>query len=68
MFQSIILENNHRQGKDKSYADILNRIRVGVKLDEDMKVGGGISEQNIKYQDCWFQMIKYIKILRIQID
>ena len=30
MFTSTILEKNHRQGKDKSYADLLNRIRIGL--------------------------------------
>ena len=37
MFQSIMLEKNHRQGKDKSYADMLNRIRIGAQTDEDMQ-------------------------------
>ena len=27
MFSSVLLEKNHRQGKDKEYADLLNRIR-----------------------------------------
>ena len=37
MFQSILLEKNHRQGDDKSYADMLNRIRVGDQTEEDMQ-------------------------------
>ena len=36
MFQSLILETNHRQGKDKSYADLLNRIRIGQHTEEDL--------------------------------
>ena len=28
-FKSVILEENHRQGDDRSYGDMLNRIRVG---------------------------------------
>ena len=28
MFSSVLLEINHRQGKDKTYADLLNRIRI----------------------------------------
>ena len=36
-FQVITLEENHRQGNDKSYADVLNRIRVGQQTDEDIK-------------------------------
>ena len=31
------LEINHRQGKDKEYADILNRVREGKHTDEDME-------------------------------
>ena len=31
-FQSVILEENHRQGDDKSYGDMLNRIRVSPKI------------------------------------
>ena len=36
MFSSIILETNHRQGKDKHYADLLNRVRVGQQTPEDI--------------------------------
>ena len=36
MFQSLILETNHRQGADKPYADLLNRIRVGEQTQEDL--------------------------------
>ena len=32
------LEENHRQGSDKNYADVLNRIRVGEQTDEDMEI------------------------------
>ena len=38
MFKSIVLAVNHRQGEDKEYADLLNRIRVGIKTDDDMKL------------------------------
>ena len=38
MFKSLVLENNHRQGEDKTYADLLNRIRVGNKTVEDMEL------------------------------
>ena len=38
MFTVVILEENHRQGEDKSYADLLNRVRVGQLTDEDIKV------------------------------
>ena len=36
-FDIVILTTNHRQGEDKDYADILNRIRVGKIEEEDMK-------------------------------
>ena len=37
-FKCLVLEKNHRQGKDKQYADILNRIRIGQQTDEDKKI------------------------------
>ena len=37
MFQSTILEKNHRQGKDKEYADLLNRLRIGCHTEEDVE-------------------------------
>ena len=37
MFDSLTLEVNHRQGKDKPYADLLNRFRVGKHTEEDIK-------------------------------
>ena len=36
-FEVIILEENHRQGDDKDYADMLNRFRVGEQTEEDMQ-------------------------------
>ena len=36
-FQCINLEINHRQGEDKSYADALNRIRIGEQTEEDIQ-------------------------------
>ena len=38
MFDCTLLEKNHRQGKDKSYADLLNRIRIGKHTEEDMEI------------------------------
>merc|ERR1711911_366769 len=38
MFRPLILKINHRQGNDKIYADMLNRIRVGQQTEEDMKM------------------------------
>ena len=37
-FDVILLEENHRQGEDHSYAEILNRIRIGQQTDSDMDV------------------------------
>ena len=37
-FSVINLEENHRQGKDKIYADMLNRIRVGKQTQEDIEI------------------------------
>ena len=34
----INLEENHRQGKDKIYADLLNRIRLGKQTKEDIQI------------------------------
>ena len=36
-FDVMMLVNNHRQGEDKVYADILNRIRIGHISEEDME-------------------------------
>ena len=38
MFKSILLEKNHRQGNDRTYAELLNRIRVKEHTEADMKV------------------------------
>ena len=35
-FQSILLEENHRQGNEKSFAETLNRIRTGKQNEEDI--------------------------------
>ena len=37
MFKCIILEKNHRQGKDKGYAELLNRLRIGEETEEDIE-------------------------------
>ena len=36
-FTPYIFEQNHRQGENKEYADILNRIRIGMHNEEDVK-------------------------------
>ena len=38
MFDCMVLEKNHRQGKDKAYADLLNRVRVGQQTEDDIDV------------------------------
>ena len=37
-FQVILLTENHRQGEDFNYAEILNRIRTGDHTEEDCKI------------------------------
>ena len=37
-FQVIRLTENHRQGNDKTYAEILNRVRVGEQTNEDVEI------------------------------
>ena len=37
-FEVITLEENHRQDEDKSYANILNRIRVGKVHQDDIEI------------------------------
>ena len=35
-FRIVHLEENHRQGEDKQYGDLLNRVRVGLHTEEDI--------------------------------
>ena len=37
-FTIIHLEENHRQGEDKQYGDLLNRVRVGLHTEEDIEL------------------------------
>ena len=37
-FKAINLKTNHRQGKDKQYGDLLNRIRTSSHTQEDIKL------------------------------
>lgn len=37
-FKFIFLRENHRQGDDKVYTDLLNRVSVGETTDEDMRL------------------------------
>jgi hypothetical protein len=36
LFTVINLEENHRQGEDKTYGDLLNRVRIGAHTEEDI--------------------------------
>ena len=38
MFDCVVLEKNHRQGKDKAYADLLNRLRTADHTDDDIEL------------------------------
>ena len=37
-FTVVILEENHRQGEDKIYADVLNRVRTGEFTEDDIEL------------------------------
>ena len=37
-FTVVHLEKNHRQGEDKTYGDLLNRLRVGEHTEEDIEL------------------------------
>ena len=37
-FKVINLEENHRQGKDKEYANLLNRVRLSTHTKEDLDI------------------------------
>ena len=47
-FKFIILSKNHRQGTDKVYAELLNRVSVGETTDEDMRL---LLTRHRKYND-----------------
>ena len=36
-FEVILLEENHRTGEEKFFADLLNRIRVNEQTDSDIE-------------------------------
>ena len=36
LFSVINLEENHRQGDEKVFGDMLNRVRIGAQTDEDI--------------------------------
>ena len=46
-FQCINLEINPRQGEDKEYADMLNRIRVGQETSQDISK----LKEKVRYHD-----------------
>ena len=37
-FDIVLLRKNHRQGEDRQYADILNRLRIGLVTEEDTEL------------------------------
>ena len=37
LFKSVLLEINHRQGDQGTFADMLNRIRIGSQTEQDLK-------------------------------
>ena len=59
-FQCLTLEINHRQGEDREYAEILNRIRVGQETDNDIE----ILEKQVRKEKHW-DIVKGIDVLYI---
>ena len=54
MFQSVDLKTNHRQGNDKIYGDLLNRIRRNAHTEEDLltlaqKISNEWPEEDVYY-------------------
>ena len=47
-FDVIHLTENHRQGNDKTYADLLNRVRVGEQTEEDLE----LLKTRVRGKDC----------------
>ena len=45
-FEVINLTENHKQGKDKTYAELLIRVRVGEQTEEDMNLLTSIRKKN----------------------
>ena len=48
LFLPVILRTNHRQGSDRAFSEILNRIRVGDQEDSDFEV---LSSRVVKRED-----------------
>ena len=51
-FRVIFLMENHRQGNDKTYAEILNRMRIGEQTKEDI---GLLNHPDLKAKQSTFQ-------------
>ena len=50
-FQSVVLEKNHRQGEDKSYAELLGRLRFKEKDEELSKEDSDLLNSRIVQPD-----------------
>ena len=48
MFLPVILRTNHRQGSDRTFSEILNRIRIGEQNDNDLDI---LSSRVFKRED-----------------
>ena len=48
MFLPVILRTNHRQGSDRKFSEILNRIRIGEQNDSDFEI---LSSRVFKRED-----------------
>ena len=50
LFEPMILRQNHRQGEDKAWTDTLNRFRLGIVTEKDLKILQG-KETNDEHLD-----------------
>ena len=65
IFKPIVLHTNHRQGEDKKFADVLNRIRVGSSntCDLDLLKTRVVSRHDPRInQDCIFIFARNIDV------
>ena len=71
MFTSLILEINHRQGNDRVYAELLNRIRIGKHTQDDVELletrVRPLGHQDLKHASL-FIVCKKVDCSRLNID
>ena len=62
IFSCLVLEENHRQGSDREYADLLNKIRIGDFNPEDLEpLRGRIRKEghpDLEQADLWIHGVR----------